>query len=312
MQYASCTFIQPKPQVPRNVSMVRNYFKLTLDEKDQFQDQLKDGVRVTIESERSFWLTHYWGTKTPAFHSAVQRSWSQIKQQISSQEFLENESFCSSKPERFETKELSTTLKPPIELTSEMLGSVPRAVYPLVILITLDECASGESIKGEQQKDQPDDVVSLLSVVHIRDSICPASTNIISQLAKLRGGGVLCLQTLYTPGITTPSDQDQPRSCCVICQDLPISRALLPCRHACVCGECYDLIDKCPLCRGFINSFFEMDDPSKEMSGTTNPPPQAAQIKANSGNLSQDEQETSTRRRFVSRITNFLRPSSRT
>lgn len=317
MQHASCTFVRgsSKPQVPRNVSMVRNYLKLALDEKGQPEDQLKDGVRVVIESERPFWLTHYWGTRTPAFHSAVQRNWAQICEQISGQSFLNTESICSSPPQRYETKELSTTIKPSIELTSEMLGPVPRAGYPLVVVISLDDPTASEtkgtkSIKGEQHKDLGDEVVCLLSVFHVRDSVCPASTNIISQLAKLRRGGVLCLQTLYTPGITAP-DEDQPISCCVICQDLPISRALLPCRHACVCGDCYDLIDKCPLCRGSITSYFELDDPQREAKVMPNPPPQAAQMKANSDGSSADEpQETSTRRRFVSRITKFLRPSS--
>lgn len=44
---------------------------------------------------------------------------------------------------------------------------------------------------------------------------------------------------------------------CIICQSKPISHALLPCRHTCVCGSCYmKLEDRCPMCRCKITSYF--------------------------------------------------------
>ena len=62
---------------------------------------------------------------------------------------------------------------------------------------------------------------------------------------------------------------------CVVCQSFPLSRALLPCRylltiskhfklltfclssrHTCLCAVCFDKLDRCPLCRGTIESYF--------------------------------------------------------
>ena len=36
---------------------------------------------------------------------------------------------------------------------------------------------------------------------------------------------------------------------CVVCMSEPKSIILMPCRHVCVCFECVQLLDKCPVCR---------------------------------------------------------------
>jgi hypothetical protein len=40
---------------------------------------------------------------------------------------------------------------------------------------------------------------------------------------------------------------------CVVCQESPVTRAMLPCRHACVCARCFTrLRDRCPMCRAHV------------------------------------------------------------
>jgi len=41
---------------------------------------------------------------------------------------------------------------------------------------------------------------------------------------------------------------------CVVCLTDPKQVTLLPCRHFCVCAECYSHIDKCPVCRSGFES----------------------------------------------------------
>lgn len=43
---------------------------------------------------------------------------------------------------------------------------------------------------------------------------------------------------------------------CVVCQFFPLSRALLPCRHTCICASCFEKLDRCPMCRSPIKSYF--------------------------------------------------------
>jgi len=43
---------------------------------------------------------------------------------------------------------------------------------------------------------------------------------------------------------------------CVVCRVYRVSRALLPCRHTCVCARCFGKLSACPMCRSDIRSFF--------------------------------------------------------
>lgn len=43
---------------------------------------------------------------------------------------------------------------------------------------------------------------------------------------------------------------------CVVCQCFPLSRALLPCRHTCICASCFTKLENCPMCRSPIKSYF--------------------------------------------------------
>ncbi|KAI8785319.1 cell growth regulator with RING finger domain protein 1 [Biomphalaria glabrata] len=67
--------------------------------------------------------------------------------------------------------------------------------------------------------------------------------------------------------------EEKPRvSECVVCQSRQAKCALLPCRHACVCLGCFRLLDRCPMCRGDIDSYFllsDSDDDSLEEDSVT-------------------------------------------
>lgn len=54
------------------------------------------------------------------------------------------------------------------------------------------------------------------------------------------------------------SDENSPHGNCIVCHTDVINRALLPCRHACVCDGCFLRLDKCPMCRSVIESYFQL------------------------------------------------------
>jgi hypothetical protein len=58
-----------------------------------------------------------------------------------------------------------------------------------------------------------------------------------------------CMDELEIYGITDPEDFD-----CQVCLTNVKDIVFLPCRHCCVCHECFEHIDKCPSCRGAISS----------------------------------------------------------
>ena len=82
------------------------------------------------------------------------------------------------------------------------------------------------------------------------------STSLITQYLKQRSGNMFNLHQIFTP------ENDEQSNCpmCVICQTSLITHTLLPCRHACLCQQCFARVDKCPLCRSSITSFFRVND----------------------------------------------------
>lgn len=71
-------------------------------------------------------------------------------------------------------------------------------------------------------------------------------------------------------GIPETAQQDQEQTSppeyqqvCIVCHSNPVTRAILPCRHACVCKTCFHkLNEQCPVCRKRIESFFPVRDES--------------------------------------------------
>ncbi|XP_046334286.2 cell growth regulator with RING finger domain protein 1-like [Haliotis rufescens] len=68
---------------------------------------------------------------------------------------------------------------------------------------------------------------------------------------------------------SSTSDMDGDGHECVVCQMNPISHVILPCRHACACSMCFKKIDRCPMCRGFIGTYFTLFD--DELCGEVSP-----------------------------------------
>ena len=56
------------------------------------------------------------------------------------------------------------------------------------------------------------------------------------------------------------NDSGEGTGLCLICETEEIEVALLPCKHFCVCEECFELLPhpkQCPICRSYITTFFK-------------------------------------------------------
>lgn len=64
-------------------------------------------------------------------------------------------------------------------------------------------------------------------------------------------------QTQKEPNVKKKFNEDDEEAIiiCKVCMSSRISLIFIPCRHACVCDECYDKLGvprACPICRTFI------------------------------------------------------------
>ncbi|XP_030855376.1 cell growth regulator with RING finger domain protein 1 isoform X3 [Strongylocentrotus purpuratus] len=171
------------------------------------------------------------------------------------------------------------------------LGPTPRSKYPLVILVSLHD-------EDYETWSHNVSIHTMLWVVHLPDSIITKPLHIISQMLITSQGLVCDVQKMYMaadetslseetgslPEVQTPGDDDNSRPCnehqvppashggdcpsdggldfsrrCIVCQNAPITRVIIPCRHACVCEMCLGVLNACPMCRGVISSHFRLD-----------------------------------------------------
>ncbi len=51
---------------------------------------------------------------------------------------------------------------------------------------------------------------------------------------------------------------------CVVCMTNVKDTTLLPCRHLCVCSECFGHLDKCPVCRAEFDSYVVFASPEDD------------------------------------------------
>lgn len=184
--------------------------------------------------------------------------------------------------ERFEEghEEREVVVKKPTEEHLD-LGQAPREVYPLVVCFVK---ASSDMSGGS---DDSDEVTTLVSIVHLRDDQCQVPSQVLASYLKHVSGRVTVLRQLYITSTgesedtesaedsDTESDRlDRISARCVVCQMERISRAVLPCRHAATCGNCFNrLQNRCPMCRGFIQSYFLLQpERAPPVSAADSPP----------------------------------------
>ncbi|XP_069117081.1 cell growth regulator with RING finger domain protein 1-like isoform X1 [Argopecten irradians] len=72
---------------------------------------------------------------------------------------------------------------------------------------------------------------------------------------------------------------------CIVCQTELVAFALLPCRHTCVCQSCFRQLDRCPMCRGYIESYFRVRHGSDSESMVTEEETQDTQVPTLHGSM---------------------------
>ncbi|XP_062322926.1 cell growth regulator with RING finger domain protein 1 [Osmerus eperlanus] len=172
----------------------------------------------------------------------------------------------------------------PTDLGITDFGVLPRERYPLVALLTLAESEARDVYN----------IVASVTVVHVPDEKYSLSGRILFQYLLTAQGNMYELKPLFmsadiggSSGVTDPdpntevpeplhmipNQQDDAEPAlkeeeeewsegkgkdCVVCQNAPVNRVLLPCRHACVCDGCVSRFQHCPICRAFVLESFAL------------------------------------------------------
>ncbi|GBP24431.1 Cell growth regulator with RING finger domain protein 1 [Eumeta japonica] len=236
---------------PPRLLMQRVHIPFTFKLSDTRPISYSD-VECIVSAKVNYFCGSWWGAPVRDLHHAL---WGSL------QDLLTARPCYRSGPHEERIIHLGIDQPPP-------LGAPPRTCYPLVVVLARDLKQTDDL--------RPDDTVALVTVVHIRDEQCPLPTGILAQYLKQANGQLSCLKQLYVSG-ECPEDEEndeaagtdeygEPAALCCVCTARPLSRALLPCRHACLCSACLPKLDKCPICRCIIHSYFSIRNEEEPLS----------------------------------------------
>lgn len=267
------------PRIPQ-MNMMKVHipftFKLLETSKSSYNE-----LQCRLSSQVNYSVRVYWGVNIRELHIFLWRPWADLRDACMKGDFLQGYyQYPGLRVNKSPHSDQTVILKLPAP--SLDLGTPPRLCYPLVIVLLRNDVVDNV---------HPDETVALINVVHIKDQVCTLPTSILAQYLKQANGQLSCLKQLYlatgNPGgfeenqiplavaepveggpgplgrtLVCPTSEDSAfwnssgDQLCVVCQYFPLSRALLPCRHTCICASCFEKLDRCPMCRGPIKSYF--------------------------------------------------------
>ncbi|XP_050994493.1 cell growth regulator with RING finger domain protein 1 isoform X1 [Labeo rohita] len=269
--------LTPVPE--RKMVQVTNPFAL---EMDSTVGTVTEGVNLQPYCLEDCVLSCFWGCGVQALQAALQShqrevplSTPELFQEALEFSYHHHQSFNIQKEEK---EEYLTQMPPDLGVTD--FGSLPRDRYPLVAVLTLANTETRDNYN----------IVASVTVLHIPDDKYRLSARILFQYLLTAQGNLYDLKPLFMsadnsnlsgttePSTSTQGVEPQPESPgekgeesdsegewpdaqgrdCVVCQNAPINRVLLPCRHACVCDGCVCHFQHCPICRAFVLESFAL------------------------------------------------------
>lgn len=261
----SSSLVPPLQTLPAQpIGKVYNPFAVSI--VDSHLATMTNGVHVRITARRPCWLGIYWGTTIADMYPVIHRPWLEMCDIASSSALMSNISLHQEADLQIHETSVNKDLllHPPSTLE---LGRPPRCRYPLVLLIVDSEaCAMSAA-----ELDSCQHIVMLVALIHLKDEHCTAESHIFSQLVRTPHHKPHDMKNLYVSRdsevASTGDGGEGAQSAadlglCVVCQSSAVERALLPCRHACVCNGCFAVLLHCPLCRTFITSSFDVTSSS--------------------------------------------------
>lgn len=276
---------QVSPRIPQ-MNMMKVHipftFKLVETSKSSYSE-----VQCSISSQVRYCVCAFWGASIRELHVCLWKPWNVLRESCLKGELLQRHclqiGFNSERnPHSDEIISLSLPA-PPLEL-----GTPPRLRYPLVIFVMRTDpddqvhpdetvalinvvhikdnvCTLPTSVLAQYLK-QANGQLSCLKQLYLAtgnsgsyddESATEVSLTLaepVGQNGAADGRALLCENDTSTGagGVWKQASEQL----CVVCQYFPLSRALLPCRHTCICASCFDKLERCPMCRGPIKSYF--------------------------------------------------------
>lgn len=274
------------PRIPQ-MEMMKVHIPFTFKLHESFKSTYAE-VECEVSSQVEYSLQAMWGVSIRELHLALWKPWSNLREASLNGTLLQSHAQYLTPPQTRQSHG-EETLRLSLPAPELELGTPPRLCYPLVIFLTRrdngdphpDEtvalvnvvhikdnvCTLPTSILAQYLK-QANGQLSCLKQLYLATG---NSTNYDEgEVSSGLGPALALAEPCNNNGSSTrgalvaSGNSDSEGSfwntageqLCVVCQYFPLSRALLPCRHTCICASCFCKLDRCPMCRSPIKSYF--------------------------------------------------------
>lgn len=148
--------------------------------------------------------------------------------------------------------EISAAPPSDLEYESKMNGTGTTSSLKYALVVTV-EMSKTDDEHGPQQLP---DIVAHITMINLSQSSAGKCTSSIEmQCVQTTKGEIYCIENLFVP-----------EKECITCGEKPVTIAVLPCRHACMCRPCFQKLTDCsmclgrmcPMCRERIKEYFEL------------------------------------------------------
>ncbi|CAF1231818.1 unnamed protein product [Rotaria magnacalcarata] len=231
----------PIAETAKNIPVDRidSPYRINIEES---RSTLKDGVDIRVHTQILCQLRVYWFVTIQNFYSELDSA--DFRLSLLENRFLKSHS-AHEEIFSFETcGDYIQHVEFPDAENYLIQNNQTRRKYPLVIIV--------HSFASDDRQEffrLPIQVAAL----HVKSSMSDdPPTKFIMKLSKLASGQSLVLQDIFIPGAGISDDA------CAICLTERANHVLLPCKHACICQNCFSLIDKCPICQRTVLSYFKL------------------------------------------------------
>lgn len=214
------------------------------------------GITCVLKSHQECHVQALWGVPISALFELLHGDWQVLVNAVITRvpaEKFSSKCICANDPFQLSAGEEKTIeFKLPWHSDTAMSfqeGKHMREIYPFVVLMVL--------IKKSEAVPEPY-VVAMANAVHVPDKNLLLYPQLIGQFIKIASGHVGQVKTVFLSSPATSEDDGDKYDLCLACYHRPVSVVFLPCRHACLCRVCFDLCERCPVCRAASLCFFEL------------------------------------------------------
>ncbi|XP_062617823.1 cell growth regulator with RING finger domain protein 1-like [Saccostrea cucullata] len=243
---------------------------------------ISDGLNLQVSLLKPGFISLFWGADIDEFYKELQHPCEVLHYRIQEELFLGDKkvevTHYSQRPQKCEDSEWHMEIPDRVKHPDK---TSPRNTYPVVVACTLEKPVAEEL-----------QIVVMLSVLHIKDPQVQLDSQVLHQYLITTDNKITTLNPFYISTENTSTETDT-RNCysdsefqqhpgiddeeerlrshivfdtCCVCQDAEMTIVLLPCRHGCVCSQCVNKLDKCPVCRDIFTSYFRVKDSSHQDS----------------------------------------------